>query len=527
MTYRPISSNGLTRLCFALLQYEVWGSDQSNSIAAVQSAGVHGSFLWIWNSTEVNKQLRDFDNQAVPMTCVPWQANGPCNVLDMFPANLEQYDGNDSPTEETLGSLGLFGRLHGVIKDPMNMYVSANFFVLGGAYVGIIDTETKEAIALFRATKFNYGAGSSQRSIHMSYWAEDGSSIVIANLHGKAIERIDIERDENNKIVSASFNRAASFGLGQSMSVAEEATYFVGKNAFGNPLIGAITGSYDDADLGDLTPNNVCKENGCDGNQPAMGGRSNNLPICPITTTNGLVYATLAGGGLLILDSTVTPMTIVGEYGQNAVYGAGCGGVQSGNKVFLNAGVSASGAGADQSMFAVFAFDDTLYSSGISNAENSPLPEVVFDDSSNTQTGGNINPNSPLVDESGQLPGETTRRDSHGEEVTKDGKYLHVVDRIQNVVEVFDTDTYDRTTYDLTTKNGNGEGPPGACLARSVDDDAGLPLNDPAPDLFEITPDGKYFMIALRGPVPVSVGHAAQGSCPGVGIVEILGGTYL
>jgi len=46
-------------------------------------------------------------------------------------------------------------------------------------------------------------------------------------------------------------------------------------------------------------------------------------------------------------------------------------------------------------------------------------------------------------------------------------------------------------------------------------------LNDPAPDLMDITPDGKYFVIAFRGAVPVSVTHSAQGSCPGVGIVKI------
>ena len=68
-------------------------------------------------------------------------------------------------------------------------------------------------------------------------------------------------------------------------------------------------------------------------------------------------------------------------------------------------------------------------------------------------------------------------------------------------------------------------GAAGPCFERSVLDDAGLPLNDPAPDLVEITPDGKYFVMALRGPVPVSVPHGAQGSCPGVGIVEITEGT--
>ena len=36
--------------------------------------------------------------------------------------------------------------------------------------------------------------------------------------------------------------------------------------------------------------------------------------------------------------------------------------------------------------------------------------------------------------------------------------------------------------------------------------------------------DGKYLVVALRGPIPVSVTHAAQGSCPGVGIIEVTDG---
>jgi len=55
-----------------------------------------------------------------------------------------------------------------------------------------------------------------------------------------------------------------------------------------------------------------------------------------------------------------------------------------------------------------------------------------------------------------------------------------------------------------------------------VTDDPGLPGNDPAPDLMDTTPDGKYLVVALRGPVPASVLHAAQGSCPGVGMIRLL-----
>ena len=441
----------------------------------------------------------------------------------MFSRSLEQYDKSGNPTGETLGSLGLFGRLHGVIKDPFNRYVNANFFVRGGAYVGIIDTQTKEAVALFRATQFNRD-GIQDRSVHMSLWSDDGKSILIANLHGKAMERIDVTRDKSGKIMKAEFNTAATVTLGKNMTVAEEATYFVGNNAYGNPLIGGIKGDYSTEGLSDLTPSGVCKENGCDGDEPAMGGRPNNLPICPITSSNGLVYATLAGGGMLVMDATTEPMAIRGEYGNAIVYGAGCGGVQAGKKVYFNAGVSASGAGADQSMFAIFEFDDTKYAT--SNPENYPLPVRVFQDAGNTKTGGNVEPASPASDTSGQLPGLTTRRDSHGAWTTKDEKYVHVVDRIQNVVESFNTKTLRRNTYDLTSINGKTgrSGAVGGCYRRSILDDPGLPLNDPTPDLFEATPDGRYFMIALRGPVPVSVGHSAQGSCPGVGIVRITEG---
>ena len=458
------------------------------------------------------------------MSCTPDQSVGPCNTLDMFPSTLQQYGQNGVPTGQTLGDLGKFGRLHGVIKDPFDMYVNANFFAPEGGYIGIIDTESKEAIALFRATEYSFGT-TTARSIHMSFWTADGSAIIVANLNGKAVERIDVTRDYKNKITALKFNTDASVGLGKGMAVVERATYFAGLNAFGHPLIGGITGDYDYADLNDLTPSGVCKENGCGGPEPTAGGRTNNLPICPIPSNNGLVYVTLASGGLFILDSSKTPMSIVGEYGKSVVYGAGCAGIQTGNKVFVDSGVSASPAGADQSMFALYEFDDSKYADG-NQGENTPMPIRVFQDIGNTKSNGNVEPASPDTDDSGQLPGVTTRRDAHGAWTTMDGEYVHVVDRIRNVVEVFDTETYDRTTYDLTSMNGKTgrTGAAGPCFARSVKDDPLLPLNDPAPDLVEITPDGKYFVVALRGPVPVSVPHGAQGSCPGVGLIEITEG---
>ena len=37
--------------------YEIWGADQSNSVSGVASRGVTGSYMWIWDSKDVEKQL--------------------------------------------------------------------------------------------------------------------------------------------------------------------------------------------------------------------------------------------------------------------------------------------------------------------------------------------------------------------------------------------------------------------------------------------------------------------------------------
>ena len=375
-----------------------------------------------------------------------------------------------------------------------------------------MDAKTKEAIALFRVTEFNQNPN--KVSVHMSIWSADGSAILVDNLHGKAIERIDVTRDEDGTITALDFNKGATIGLGKGTEVTLPATFFSGENAFGNPFIGNIVGEYSDEGLSDLTPNGFCKENGCvSGPDGSAGGRVNNVPICPITSSNNNGYITLGGGGLLVIDITSEPMAIEGEYGRAIVNGAGCGGVEANGSIFLNAGASGGGSGFDDSTFTLYAADDSAYEGP--NPENHPVPDLVFHDPNNTATLGN--PLGPETNTSGQLPGISTRRDSHGAAVSANGMYIHVVDRIQNVVEVFNTKTFKHeNTYDLVSKDGQSglSGPAGPCRKRSVFDDAGLPLNDPSPDLMEFTPDGKHLAIAFRGPVPVSVAHTAQGSCP-------------
>ena len=529
MKYLSLGATALATLSFTLSasasakdSYEVWASDQSNSVAGTAGPGTKGSYLWIWNSKDIEAQLAG-KGDAQPIGCGKnnggkSQKNvGPCDLLDVFPQSLLEYDANGNPTGNALSDLNGFGRLHGMLPDPQNRYVTANIFAPSGGYVGIIDTESKGAIALFRVTGTNVGGGTDVRSVHMSFFNSDGSAILVANLNGKVFERIDITRNGSGKIKSANFNRSASLGVGKGQVVTSEATVFRGKNSQGKKLIGRIIGDYAQADFGDLTPNGACKENGCaSGPDGLAGGRPNNVIICPIPSKNRNAYITMGGGGLIVANTDATPMAIVGEYGNQVVNGAGCGGGQLGNEMWVNAGVSASGAGAAQSTFTMYAIDDTAF--GTANPENMPAPNEVFKDSGNTMTIGNLS--GPLSNTSGQLPGTTTRRDAHGVAVTLGETHIHNVDRIRNNVEVFNAVTYGRTTYDLTSADGQGNGV-GPCAAKSVSDDAGLPANDPAPDLLERTPDGKYLMVAFRGPRPVSVRHSAQGSCPGVGIVEL------
>ena len=76
--------------------------------------------------------------------------------------------------------LTLTGRLHGVLQDPQNKYVTANIFAPSGGYVGVIDTTTKEAIALFRVTKMSLSDGASvTRNVHLSLFTADGSAIIV------------------------------------------------------------------------------------------------------------------------------------------------------------------------------------------------------------------------------------------------------------------------------------------------------------------------------------------------------------
>ena len=232
--------------------------------------------------------------------------------------------------------------------------------------------------------------------------------------------------------------------------------------------------TFSSIDKGDLTPAGKCKESGCNDDDPSLqplgGGRVNNVPICPITSSNGNVYVTMGGGGLFTIKANETPMLIVGEYGNNVVNGAGCAGVQSEetDQVYVTGGVSASGAGKDQSTFTLYAFNDNKFEGNVADPkENYPFPLQVFKDKTNTNTIGNLDNHEGLsINGSGQNLATTTRRDAHGGALVKGelGEFVHLVDRIRNNVEVFDTSNNKRVnTYDLYSFDGKSgrEGPSG------------------------------------------------------------------
>ncbi len=74
------------------------------------------------------------------------------------------------------------------------------------------------------------------------------------------------------------------------------------------------------------------------------GGHPDNAPICPLMFVNGAkkAYVTLRGGGMYVVDTASTPMLITDNFPNTQVAPAGCGGWQTGEKVYINSGTANS-----------------------------------------------------------------------------------------------------------------------------------------------------------------------------------------
>ena len=212
----------------------------------------------------------------------------------------------------------------------------------------------------------------------------------------------------------------------------------------------------------------------------AANVRPDNAPICPVVTDAGdLAFVTLRGGGMLVVDPRPTPMRIVAEYDMTAVKGNGCGGAEVRGVMYVNSG---GRPGPMEHLhlygFDVYRFMLQAFRSKSAFAPNTPTPTVVF-----------------------KADGE---HDSHGMVTTANGRYVWVMDRHADVVEVLATanDAHVRTLR----------------LNGTFTDNA-------APDLTDISPAGDRVFVAFRGPTPLSGDpHNAKGSTPGLAILEVLEG---
>lgn len=198
------------------------------------------------------------------------------------------------------------------------------------------------------------------------------------------------------------------------------------------------------------------------------GERPDTAPICPITeSTSRYAFITLRGGGLLVVDVTVTPMKVVATLDNNQIHPAGCGGIESGGTMFIN-----SGGG-----WPVAPLSYDVYALDISN-----LPKSI---------------SVKLVSQR-----DDQFADSHG--MASVGRYVWNADRAGNNIEIIDTlSNLSVGAIDLTTSTNA----------------------DPAPDLMDVSPDGQYVFVTLRGQTPLTGNdkdaHNAKGTIPGVGVIHV------
>lgn len=207
--------------------------------------------------------------------------------------------------------------------------------------------------------------------------------------------------------------------------------------------------------------------------------RPDNAPICPIVDDSSrFVFLTLRGGGLFVVDGRATPMRIVAEYDKDTVRGNGCGGVQRGHKMYVNAGGGTAGNPTENDLYA-FDLSDLPHDGAAPPNQPAPTTIYVMDDGAHDGHGMVLN------------------RFGHG-------RFLWVADRLANQVMVVDTRRDELVgVFDL----------------------AGDVSSDPAPDLIERSPDGRHAFAALRGPCPLTANVAAVnnavGATPGVGVIDV------
>lgn len=209
----------------------------------------------------------------------------------------------------------------------------------------------------------------------------------------------------------------------------------------------------------------------------APGIRPDNAPICPFVPDIGYpAYVSLRGGGMLVVDPLTTPMSVIAEYDADHIPRDGCGFVQAKGWVYGNGG---GGNPANPDGWFIYRVPEggpDVYDASRAEA-NFPIAEEIAHDTS--------------------FP-----RDAHGVAKSKDEKYVYFFDRAANVVEIYNAKSGDYVTTQSLVSPFSA---------------------DPTVDLAGEAPDGKYFYLSMRGPMPLSGDpHASTGSTPGLLVAEVL-----
>lgn len=332
-------------------------------------------------------------------------------------------DPDNDPTTETVGDrcVSQTGtaptRGHMLGFNAAETHAILSFVATG--HVAFIDAATRRPVSCI-----DVGA-----QAHAAFASPDGSYVVVANQNGRLLQRIRSDFSTN--------------------------TFTLEDNATIN--LATCT-----------TPNG----RGC---QDASV-RPDNAPICPAFDSSGrLLFVTLRGGGLFVVDGTSTPMRIISEYDRNTVHPNGCGGLDTRGKMYINAG---GGDAANPTEFDVYSFDLSAFPRSGFTPVNTPAPRVII-----SKDDGN--------------------HDAHGMVLTREG-YLWVADRFANTIDVIDTVTDTLvSTFSLQ----------------------GLASADPAPDLMALHPFADYALVTLRGPCPLTANapgvNNAVGATPGLGLISI------
>ena len=297
------------------------------------------------------------------------------------------------------------------------------FFSASRTHAAIAFVATGHVLFMDTATRAPVGCVDVGVQAHAAVPSHDGSFVVVANQNGRLLQRINTDYETN----TFTLDHAATLDLATC-----------------------------------TTPSGApCQD-------PAL--RPSNRPICPvIDESDNLTFVTLAGGGLFVVNSRATPMSIVGEYDKDAVHPEGCGGVEADGRMYIN-----SGGPLESDLYSF-----PLSGYGGTNPPNTPAPALVF-----THDGA--------------------ATDSHGAVRTKHERFLWVAERFGNNITVVETETNAVVNqFSLT----------------------GEVSDDPTPDLMDISPAGNRVFMALRGPNPLTGNNPAfnnaAGSAPGIGVIRV------